>query len=134
MKYLILIIITQFCFAEDLPTLNIFNTGDSLWLMVDLAPGEEITGPIVTDDSSVPCKIKALNLVGWKFEKWIYPKATDHYYKELDFSKLVYKDDFIIKTKINALGSSGRLIFNYQSCKGGLCLPPQSVEIKLPIH
>lgn len=100
--------------------------------MVDVVEGSEITASVVSDESSIPCEVKTKDIDGWEFEKWIFPPAKEHYYKELDYTKSVYNNDFIIKTKINSFGKSGVLEFRFQSCTGGLCLPPESVEIELP--
>jgi hypothetical protein len=132
MKKIFLLLIVQLVFAIELPKLNVFASSDSIWVMVDLPLGSEITANKVKDKSSYACHIEVNHNDSWEFGEWVYPEAEQHFYEKLNYTKSIFKNDFIIKSKINKTGMGGELEFNFQSCQGGLCLAPEKVRVSLP--
>lgn len=108
-------------------------------LQVKLKPGYHVNSNAPAEDFLIPLKLtwdaKPLNVVAVAFPE---PQLEKH-----DFSKTpmsVYTGDFIIDTKFSippdaapGLGM-GAAKLRYQACNDRMCLPPKTVEVKLPFE
>lgn len=107
-------------------------------LAVSLREGYHANSNTPSEDYMIPLKL-TWNAAPLEVEDTIYPKAKLEKYDFADKPLSVFSGDFVVLTRFQTPASapSGATVLTgklrYQACTTSMCLPPKSVEVRLPV-
>jgi hypothetical protein len=107
-------------------------------LAVSLREGYHVNSNTPSEDYLIPMKL-TWNAAPLEVEETIFPAAKLEKYDFADKPLSVFSGDFEILTRFRTPASAptgatvltGKL--RYQACTSSMCLPPKSVEVRLPV-
>jgi len=106
---------------------------------VDLLDGYHVNSHTPSDEYLIPLNL-SWDAAPFEVEQVVYPEPRMESYAFSGKPLSVYTGDFEIRTRLRipadaATGSrtlTGRL--RYQACTHNLCLPPKTLDVKLPVR
>jgi len=107
-------------------------------LAVAIREGYHINSNTPTDEYLIPLRL-TWNAAPLEAAETIFPKAKLEKYDFAEKPLSVFSGDFEILTrfKVPASATPGAVVLTgklrYQACTSSMCLPPRSVEVRLPV-
>lgn len=107
-------------------------------LAVSMREGYHANSNTPSEDYLIPIKL-TWNAAPLEVAETIFPKAKLEKYDFADKPLSVFSGDFVVlsrfKTPANAPTGATVLTgkLRYQACTSSMCLPPKSVEVRLPV-